>query len=195
MAVQNHIWLIRHGETPWTLSGQHTGRTEIELTATGKLMAIAIGRELASRRFDLILTSPRVRARETCRLSGYGEAAVIDDNLQEWDYGAYEGRTSADIKQEVPDWSLWREGVPGGETIAAVSARADRAIQHALACPGDVALYAHGHILRVLAARWVGLPPDGGRYLSLDAGSISTLGYEHKLHVISRWNFVPKLEP
>ena len=193
MAVQNHIWLIRHGETPWTLSGQHTGKTDIELTATGKLMAQAIGRELAGRHFDLILTSPRVRARETCRLSGYAETAVIDDDLQEWDYGAYEGRTSADIKKEVPDWSLWREGVPDGETIAAASARVDRAIQRALACPGDVALYAHGHILRVLAARWVGLPPDGGRYFSLDAGSISTLGYEHKLHVISKWNFVPRL--
>jgi broad specificity phosphatase PhoE len=194
MAVQNHIWLIRHGETPWSLSGQHTGKTEMEVTATGKLMAKAIGCELAGRRFDLILTSPRMRARETCRLSGYGEAAAIDDNLQEWDYGAYEGRTSADIIKEVPNWSLWRDGVPGGETIEAVSARADRVIQRALDCTGDVALFAHGHILRVLAARWVGLPPDGGRYFSLDAGSISILGSEYKVRVISRWNFVPKLE-
>jgi broad specificity phosphatase PhoE len=194
MAVQNHIWLVRHGETPWSLSGQHTGKTEMELTATGELMAKAIRRELAGHRFDLILTSPRVRARETCRLSGYGEAAGIDDNLQEWDYGAYEGVTSADIMKEAPNWSLWREGVPGGETIAAVSARADRVIQRAAVCPGEVALFAHGHILRVLAARWVGLPPDGGRYFSLDAGSISILGYEHKLHVISRWNFIPKPE-
>jgi len=166
----------------------------MELTATGELMAKAIRRELAGHRFDLILTSPRVRARKTCRLSGYGEAAAIDDNLQEWDYGAYEGRTSADIMEEAPNWSLWREGVPGGETIAAVSARADRVIQRAAVCPGEVALFAHGHILRVLAARWVGLPPDGGRYFSLDAGSISILGYEHKLHVISRWNFIPKPE-
>jgi broad specificity phosphatase PhoE len=194
MAVQNHIWLIRHGETPWSLSGQHTGKTEMELTATGKLMAKTIGRELAGRRFDLILTSPRMRARDTCRLSGYGEAAAIDDNLQEWDYGAYEGRTSADIMKEAPNWSLWRDGVPGGETIEAVSARADRVIRRALDCTGDVALFAHGHILRVLAARWVGLPPDGGRYFSLDAGSISILGSEYKVRVISRWNFVPKLE-
>jgi probable phosphoglycerate mutase len=194
MAVQNHIWLIRHGETPWSLSGQHTGKTEMELTATGKLMAKTIGRELAGRGFDLILTSPRMRARETCRLSGYGEAAAIDDNLQEWDYGTYEGRTSADIMKEAPNWSLWRDGVPGGETIEAVSARADRVIQRALDCTGDVALFAHGHILRVLAARWVGLPPDGGRYFSLDASSISILGSEYKVRVISRWNFVPKLE-
>jgi broad specificity phosphatase PhoE len=194
MAVQNHIWLIRHGETPWSLSGQHTGKTEMGLTATGKLMAKILGRELAGRGFDLILTSPRMRARETCRLSGYGEAAAIDDNLQEWDYGAYEGRTSADIMKVVPNWSLWRDGVPGGETIEAVSARADRVIQRALDCTGDVALFAHGHILRVLAARWVGLPPDGGRYFSLDAGSISILGSEYKVRVISRWNFVPKLE-
>jgi probable phosphoglycerate mutase len=194
MAVQNHIWLIRHGETPWSLSGQHTGKTEMELTATGKLMAKTVGRELADRGFDLILTSPRMRARETCRLSGYGEAAAIDDNLQEWDYGAYEGRTSADIMKEAQNWSLWRDGVPGGETIEAVSARADRVIQRALDCTGDVALFAHGHILRVLAARWVGLPPDGGRYFSLDAGSISILGSEYKVRVISQWNFVPKLE-
>ena len=194
MAVQNHIWLIRHGETPWSLSGQHTGKTEMELTATGKLMAKTIGRELAGRGFDLILTSPRMRARETCRLSGYGEAAAIDDNLQEWDYGVYEGRTSADIMKVVPNWSLWRDGVPGGETIEAVSARADRVIQRALDCTGDVVLFAHGHILRVLAARWVGLPPDGGRYFSLDAGSISILGSEYKVRVISLWNFVPKLE-
>jgi probable phosphoglycerate mutase len=194
MAVQNHIWLIRHGETPWSLSGQHTGKTEMELTATGKLMAKTIGRELAGRGFDLILTSPRMRARETCRLSGYSEAAAIDDNLQEWDYGAYEGRTSADIMKAVPNWSLWRDGVPGGETIEAVSARADRVIQRALDCTGDVVLFAHGHILRVLAARWVGLPPDGGRYFSLDASSISILGSEYKVRVISRWNFVPKLE-
>jgi probable phosphoglycerate mutase len=194
MAVKNHIWLIRHGETPWTLSGQHTGKTDIELTATGKLMAKAIGRELAGRRFDLILTSPRARAHETCRLSGYGENAAIDDNLQEWDYGAYEGRTSADIKKEVPNWSLWREGVPGGETSEEVSARVDSVIQRAALCPGDVALFAHGHVLRVLAARWVGLPPLGGRYFSLDAGSIGILGQEHDLRVISQWNFVPRLE-
>jgi broad specificity phosphatase PhoE len=194
MAVKNQIWLIRHGETPWTLSGQHTGKTDIELTATGQLMAKAIGRELAGRRFDLILTSPRLRARETCRLSGYGETAAIDDNLQEWDYGAYEGRTSADIKKEVPNWSLWREGVPGGETSEEVSARVDSVIQRAGRCSGEVALFAHGHVLRVLAARWVGLPPLGGRHFSLDAGSISILGQEHDLRVISRWNFVPRLE-
>jgi len=157
-------------------------------------MAKAIGRELAGRRFDLILTSPRARARETCRLSGYGENAAIDDNLQEWDYGAYEGRTSADIKKEVPNWSLWREGVPGGETSEEVSARVDSVIQRAALCPGDVALFAHGHVLRVLAARWVGLPPLGGRYFSLDAGSIGILGQEHDLRVISQWNFVPRLE-
>jgi probable phosphoglycerate mutase len=166
----------------------------MELTAKGTLMAKAIGRELAGRRFDLIVSSPRVRARETCRLSGISEAPAIDDNLQEWDYGAYEGRKSVDIKKEVPNWSLWREGVPAGETIEEVSARTDSVIQRAAICPGDVALFAHGHVLRVLAARWVGLPPHGGRFFSLDAGSISILGQEHDLRVISQWNFVPRLE-
>jgi broad specificity phosphatase PhoE len=191
MPTNNHLWLIRHGETLWSLSGQHTGKTEMELTPTGQAMAKDIGRELAGRQFSLILTSPRVRARETCRLAGYGAAAISEDNLQEWDYGAYEGRTSVDIKKEIPGWSLWRDGVRDGETLASVGARADRVIRRAIDCAGEVALFAHGHILRVLAARWLGLPPDGGRYFALDAGSVSILGYEHQRPVISRWNTVP----
>lgn len=194
MSRQNHIWLIRHGETPWSLSGQHTGKTEMELTASGQVMAKAIGHELAGRRFDLILTSPRVRARETCRLAGYSASAVVEENLQEWDYGAYEGRTTVDITKEAPGWSLWRNGVRDGETIESVRARADRVIRRAVDCAGEVALFAHGHILRVLTARWIGLPTDGGRYFALDAGSISILGYEHKVPVISQWNLVPARE-
>jgi broad specificity phosphatase PhoE len=194
MPAINHIWLIRHGETPWSLSGQHTGKTEMELTPKGVAMGKALGRELAGRHFDLVLTSPRIRARETCRLAGYGDVAVIEDNLQEWDYGAFEGRKSVDIKKEVPGWSLWRDGVPHGETLDQVAARADKVIKRALDCPGAVAMYAHGHILRVLAARWLGLTGDGGKYFALDAGTISILGTEHQRPVISQWNSVPRLE-
>ncbi len=191
MPAINHIWLIRHGETPWSLSGQHTGKTEMELTPVGQAMAKAIGRELAGHKFGLVLTSPRIRARETCRLSGYGAVAIIDENLQEWDYGAFEGRKSVEIKHEIPGWSLWRDGVRDGESLASVGARADQVIRSAMDCETDVAMFAHGHILRVLAARWLGLPPDGGKYFALDAGTISILGTEHQRPVISQWNMVP----
>jgi broad specificity phosphatase PhoE len=191
MPAINHVWLIRHGETPWSLSGQHTGKTEKELTPTGVAMGKALGRELAGRHFDLVLTSPRVRARETCRLSGYGDVALIEDNLQEWDYGDFEGRKSVDIKKDIPGWSLWRDGVPNGEKLEEVAARADLVIKRARDNGGKVAMYAHGHILRVLAARWLGLPGDGGKYFALDAGTICILGYEHGRPVISQWNSVP----
>lgn len=191
MIKQGNIWLIRHGETAWSLSGQHTGKTELELTASGQMMAKAIGRQLAERKFSLVLSSPRVRARATCELAGYGDVAQIDDNLQEWDYGAYEGRTSADIAKEVPGWSIWRDGVHDGETIEQVAVRAEVVIKRAVEIAGDVALFAHGHILRILAARWLGLPAAGGRFFALGAGSISILGYEHEQRVIAQWNFMP----
>jgi broad specificity phosphatase PhoE len=191
MIKQGNIWLIRHGETAWSLSGQHTGKTELELTASGQMMAKAIGRQLAERKFSLVLSSPRVRARATCELAGYGDVAQIDDNLQEWDYGAYEGRTSADIAKEVPGWSIWRDGVRDGETIAQVAARAEVVIKRAVEIAGDVALFAHGHILRILAARWIGLPAAGGRFFALGAGSISILAYEREQRVIAQWNFMP----
>jgi probable phosphoglycerate mutase len=183
------LWLVRHGETEWSLSGAHTGRTDIPLTAAGRVRAAAVGRYLAGRKFAGVLVSPLGRARETCRLAGY-ENAQIDPDLSEWDYGDYEGRTTAQIQAERPGWSLWSDGVPNGETAAQVAARADGVIAHALAVAGegDVALFAHGHILRVLAARWLGLPPEDGRLFALGTAAVSTLGYERETRVITRWN-------
>ncbi len=191
-SYQQRLWLIRHGETEWSRSGQHTGRTDIPLTETGRERARTAGRSLAGKNFALVLSSPRTRAQETCRLAGYGDARIVDDDLQEWDYGAYEGRTSADIQSEAPGWSIWKNPVLRGETIDQVAARADRVIERALGADGDVALFAHGHILRVLSARWLETPPDTGRLLALDTGSISILGYEHQTRVIRQWNFVPQ---
>ncbi|MGA2594683.1 MAG: histidine phosphatase family protein [Bryobacteraceae bacterium] len=192
------IWLMRHGETAWTLSGAHTGRTDIPLTPAGERQAAEIGRCLAGRPFALVLTSPLGRARETCRLAGYGDVAQIDSNLREWDYGAYEGHTSAEIRKNVPDWTIWTGQVPQGETIQQVAARARQVIERALAAaaavpdgqPADVALFAHGHLLRVLTACWLGLPPDDGRLFALEPASIGILGYERETRVITQWNFV-----
>ena len=185
------LWLIRHGETEWSLSGAHTGGSDIPLTDAGRANAAAIGRYLAGRRFALVLVSPLVRARETCRLAGQDSAALIDPHLVEWDYGDYEGRTTTQIQAERPQWSLWTDGVPHGETVDQVGARADAVIARALAADGDVALFAHGHILRILAARWLGLPPEAGRLFALGTGSVSTLGYERQTRVITRWNLLP----
>jgi broad specificity phosphatase PhoE len=186
--MAQQLWLIRHGETEWSKSGAHTGRTDLPLTEVGRENASAMGGVLAGRRFALVLTSPMERARETCRLAGYGDAAQVDRNLCEWDYGDYEGRTTPEIRKEIPDWSLWVAGVPNGETIAQVAGRADAVIKRALAADGDVALFAHGHILRILAACWIGLAPQVGRFLALSTASLSTLGYERATHVIDRWN-------
>jgi broad specificity phosphatase PhoE len=186
------LWLIRHGETEWSRSGAHTGRTDIPLTAAGRNNAVAAGRYLAAHPFALVLVSPLQRARETCRLAGY-ENATIDPDLSEWDYGDYEGRTTSQIQAERPQWSLWTDGVPNGETAAEVAARAGRVIARALAVEGnaDVALFAHGHILRVLATCWLGLPPEDGRLFALGTGAVSTLGYERETRVITRWNLSP----
>jgi len=186
--ARHQIWLVRHGETEWSASGQHTGRTDIPLTPTGERQAAALGRLLAKRPFALVLSSPLGRARETCRLAGYGDVAVITDDLREWDYGDYEGRKTADIRREVQDWTIWAGPVPHGETIEQVAARTRRVIARAVAAPGDVALFAHGHVLRVLAACWLGLSPDGGRLLALDTASLSVLGHERETRVISTWN-------
>jgi broad specificity phosphatase PhoE len=183
------LWLVRHGETEWSASGQHTGRTDLPLTLEGKLHARQIGEFLNGRRgFALVLTSPLQRARETCRLAGYGESATIDANLREWDYGEYEARTTPQIQLEQPGWSLWRDGVIGGERIEQVAARAQEVIDRAAASSGDVLLFAHGHILRVLAACWLGLPPEAGRLFALGTASVSVLGYEHETRVITQWN-------
>ena len=182
------LWLIRHGETEWSLSGAHTGRTDLPLTERGKQRAAAIGTYLNGRPFGMVLTSPMARARETCRLAGYGEAAQIEGNLREWDYGAYEGRSTPEIQKDRPGWNLWEDGVVNGETVEQVGERARRVIDRALAVEGDCALFAHGHILRILTACWLGLPPVDGKLLGLDTASVSILGWERDQRVIRMWN-------
>jgi broad specificity phosphatase PhoE len=185
----SEVWLVRHGETEWSRSGAHTGRTDIPLTEPGREQARAIGQLLAGREFALVLTSPLTRARDTCALAGFGERARVEPNLREWDYGDYEGRTTAEIRAERPQWWLWRDGVPQGESIAEVAARAQAAIAEAVAAGGDVLLFSHGHLLRILAACWLGLMADAGRLLALGTASVSSLGYERETRVITRWNF------
>jgi broad specificity phosphatase PhoE len=184
----HQIWLFRHGETEWSLSGQHTGRTDLPLTATGRRRAQAIGRRLSGRPFALVLSSPLARALETCRLAGYGDVAETTPDLMEWDYGDYEGRRTADIQKERPGWSLWQDGVPGGEMIDEVAARTRKVIETAMAADGEVALFAHGHVLRVLTARWLDLAPDAGQLFELGTAAVSVLGYEHDTRVIVKWN-------
>lgn len=182
------LWLVRHGETEWSASGQHTGRTDLPLIAAGEQRARDIGRRLNGRRFALVLTSPLQRAMETCRLAGYADVAMVDPRLQEWDYGEYEGRTTADIQAHRPGWSLWRDGAAGGETIEQVAARAQVVIDRALAAPGESLIFAHGHILRILASCWLGLEPQAGRLFALETASMCTLGYERDTRVITQWN-------
>jgi len=183
------LWLIRHGETEWSLLGAHTGRTDIPLTEMGREQARELGEFLAGRSFALVLTSPLSRARDTCELAGFGSRAEVDPNLREWDYGDYEGRTTREIRERDPHWSLWRDGTPGGEGAAQVAARAEAVIARADGVAGEVALFAHGHLLRVLAARWLGLEAADGRLFALGTASASTLGYERETRVITLWNF------
>jgi broad specificity phosphatase PhoE len=180
--------LVRHGETEWSLSGRHTGRTDVPLTEKGRLDAERLRMCLSEWSFARVLTSPLRRARETCRLAGLGDRAEVRDDLREWDYGNYEGRTTSDIRMGRPGWTLWADGVPGGETAEQVGARADRVLADVRSSPGDVALFGHGHMLRVLAARWIGLPPTDGSHLAFDAGSISVLDDERETPVLARWN-------
>jgi len=182
------VVLVRHGETEWSASGRHTGTTDVPLTDQGRRQAEALGRCLKDWSFVLVLASPLRRAAETCRLAGLAASMEARDDLREWDYGEYEGRTTADIRTGRPGWSLWMDGVPGGETAERVGRRADRIVAEARAAGGDVALFAHGHILRVVAARWLDLPPDRGRSLALETATISILGYERETSVITRWN-------
>ena len=182
------LWLIRHGETEWSLSGRHTGRTDVPLTANGERQAVGLGRQLGGRPFALVLTSPMSRARDTCRLAGYEDVAVVTDDALEWNYGEYEGRTTADIRLERPGWSVWEGGVPGGETVEAVAARTRRVIERARAAGGPVAIFSHAHVLRILTACWLGLPPSAGRLFRLDTASVSVLGYERETQAVVRWN-------
>jgi len=193
--MTHEIWLIRHGETEWSRSGAHTGHTDLPLTAAGRANATRIGRWFNGRRFALVLTSPMERARTTCRLAGYGDSAIVDPNLCEWNYGDYEGRSTPDIQKDRPGWSLWRDGVPNGETVEQVGARAEAVLARAAAAAGDTALFAHGHILRILTARWLQLDPHCGSLFALSTASVSTLGYEHETRVISCWNLLPSASP
>lgn len=187
---RQELWLIRHGETEWSAAKRHTGRTDIPLTPAGESQAAALGKSLADRRFESVLCSPLRRARETCRLAGYGEKAEVSDDLLEWDYGVYEGKTTQEVRLEQPEWSIWTASVTKGESVEQVGHRAQRVIQRALAVDGDVALFAHAHILRIVAACWLGLPPDAGRLFVLRTASISTLGFERETRVITRWNLL-----
>ncbi len=188
-AHRPEVWLARHGETEWSRDGRHTGRTDIPLTDTGRDQARMLTPRLAGHRFALVLTSPRSRAAETARIAGLMDV-LVDDDLSEWDYGTYEGRTTAEIHTEDPDWSIWTGPWPGGETADQVGARADRVIARCLdpALNGDVLLFAHGHFLRVVGARWVDLPAVGGAKFALATATLSVLGWERANRVIETWN-------
>ena len=187
-ATRPELWLVRHGETAWTLSGQHTGRTDIPLTEHGRRQAEALKPALAAQAFDRVLCSPLERAQETCRLAGLGARMEMEPHLLEWDYGVYEGRTTADIRREVPDWSVWHSPVPQGEDLAAVQARASALIAQLLGMRGRIALFAHAHILRVLAGCWMADDAGLGAHLVLDTGTLSVLGFERENRAVLRWN-------
>ena len=184
------IYLVRHGETEWGLSGRHAGRTDIPLTAKGEDAARGVADRLKGLTFEAVWSSPSQRAFDTCRLAGFGERAVKKPDLQEWDYGAYEGVTTKEILSKRPGWQLFRDGCPNGETAADVGARADAIIAGLRAIAGNVLVFSSSHFLRVFAARWAGLPPEGGEHFVLDTASLSVVGYEHDLTepVIRRWN-------
>ncbi len=182
------LWLIRHGETEWSASGKHTSRSDLPLTARGQRSAKAVGQYLAGQEFSLVLTSPRQRAQDTCRIAGYSSYAIVDDNLAEWDYGHYEGRTTAAIRSEEAGWSIWSAPVPGGESIERVAERAESIIHRAGGVGGRVALFSHAHFLRILAAVWIRLPARSGSLFALGTGSVSVLGFERESRVIQVWN-------
>lgn len=187
-------WLVRHGETEWSRTLRHTGRTDIPLTEQGEVEASKVREPLSAIELDRVLCSPLGRAQRTCELAGLRERAELVDDLLEWDYGDYEGRTSAEIHEERPDWLLWRDGCPGGESPAEVGSRTDRVVDDLLAgraadgSAATVAIFAHGHVLRVLTARWLGLSPADGRLFGLGTATLSRLGWEHDYRVIQRWN-------
>jgi len=185
------IWLVRHGETAWSRIGKHTGRSDIPLTEEGERQARAVGAYLGGRRFGQVLVSPLRRARHTCELAGYAPVARVVPELVEWDYGAYERRLTSEVRAEIPGWTIWTHGVPGGEAVDEVAARARRVLASVEAGEGDALLFAHGHLLRVLAACWAGLPPAAGGLLSIGPGSVSVLGFETERRVVRRWNLQP----
>jgi len=185
--VGSRLFTVRHGETEWSRNGQHTGRTDVPLTVAGRVAAEQLAPALRGGSFSLVLTSPLARARDTASLAGYADA-VVDEDLREWDYGDYEGRTTADIRVQRPNWFLWDDGAPNGETIAEVAARCDRVIARVRAVDGDALAFAHGHVLRILAARWIEKDPGFGRHLMLSPATVSILASEHDVPAIECWN-------
>lgn len=184
---ESELWLVRHGATEWSSTGRHTSITDLPLLPEGEETAVALGERLGRTRFDLVLTSPRRRARDTAELAGFRDAEVCDD-LVEWGYGDYEGLTTPQIREAVPGWTVWTHPCAGGETAAEVAARLDRVVERVRAAGGRTLAFAHGHSLRVLAARWLGLPPADGRLLRLDTATLSVLGFERETPVVLRWN-------
>lgn len=190
MCANVKLWLIRHGETEWSRNRKHTSRTDVGLTELGRQRAEELRDYLAGTKFTAVFTSPMKRARETCAIAGFGDVAKVDEGLREWDYGIHEGRTTEEIRAETPGWSVWKDEVVDGEAVERVGERADGVIERALAAGsgGRVALFAHAHILRVLAARWIGLNARDGRLFVLGTGSVSVLGWERETRVIEAWN-------
>jgi broad specificity phosphatase PhoE len=185
---EQQVYVVRHGETEWSLSGQHTGVTDIPLTENGRAVARRLQPILAKVSFSLVLTSPLGRARETCELVGLGGRATVEPDLMEWNYGEYEGLTAKQIHAKRPGWVIFRDGSPGGETPKDVAVRADRVIARVRAAPGNVALFAHGHIFRVLVSRWIGLPPAAGQHFLLDTATLNILGYYRDSPAVKVWN-------
>jgi broad specificity phosphatase PhoE len=202
--VSSEIWLVRHGQTEWSENGRHTSRTDLGLIESGRSRAAEIGSELRGRAFAAVLCSPLRRARETCEIAGFGDAAQLDEDLREWDYGSYEGMTTPEIRAQRPDWDLWRDGCPGGETPEQVCERADRVLarlrpvvsadlsgedraDRSAERNGGALVFAHGHILRVITARWLGLAVEKGARFALAAGRIGVLGYERETEVLKGW--------
>jgi broad specificity phosphatase PhoE len=182
------MFIVRHGETEWSANGRHTSRTDLPLTDEGRRRASALRGELSGERFSLILCSPLRRARETCELAGFGDVAQTCEDLKEWDYGEYEGLTTPEIRVENPDWYLWRDGCPAGEKPEQIGARVDRVLDRVRTANGEALAFAHGHVLRVLTARWLQMAPAAGARFALAAGAVSVLGFERDTEVISRWN-------
>ncbi len=190
-AERGEIWLVRHGETEWSRARRHTGKTDVPLSEEGERQAAAIGQLLAGRSFALVLVSPLRRARETCRIAGYEGPAQLRPDLAEWDYGAYEGRTTPEIREDVPGWTVWTHPVLDGETVELVGERASRILREAADAGGDVLVFGHGHSTRIATALWLGLPPADGKLFGLDTSTLSVLGHEHESRVLRLWNRAP----
>lgn len=186
--MAHRVYIVRHGATEWSVSGQHTSRTDLPLLQPGREQAAEVGEKLHDREFDLVLCSPLLRARETCRLAGLGDAAQLTDDLCEWDYGEYEGLTTPQIRERDPDWNLWSDGCPGGETPADIGARVDRVLERIAGVDGDAVAFAHGHVLRVLTARWLEMEVAAGARFKLEAGSLGILGHERDTQALEGWS-------